>query len=106
MRYIRIFTMAVTKETGRPCARAKLLEKKKNQRHLNSGERSLGEIQVFSFIIFLLERYSLPATLKACTALKNDLRIDHLYTAKGSAPERKKIKEKNERTVARLLAKQ
>ena len=100
--------MVVTKETGRPCARAKLLEKKKkkNQGHLNSGERSLGEIQVFSFIIFLLERYSLPATLKACTALKNDLRIDHLYTAKGSAPERKKIKVKNERTVARLLAKQ
>ena len=105
MRYIRIFTMVVTKETGRPCARAKLLEKK-NQGHLNSGERSLGKIQVFSFIIFLLERYSLPATLKACTALKNDLRIDHLYTAKGSAPERKKIKVKNERTVARLLAKQ
>ena len=40
----------------------------------------------------LLARYCLPAILKACTALKKDLKIDHRYMAKGSAPgsERKK----------------
>ena len=44
---------------------------------------------IFINTYFLLERCCLPAILKACTALKKALRIDHLYIAKGSAPGKK-----------------
>ena len=53
---------------------------------------------------FLLERCCLPAILKACTALKKALRIDHLYIAKGSAPGKKKkssLLKKSLKTIAR-----
>ena len=49
-------------------------------------------------IFLLLERCCLPAILKACTALKNDRTIDHLYTATGSAPKKKKKTPNNDVT--------